>query len=116
MKLTLFRVNVKFAAVAPARERGLKCEVIHHTRNISSRSREGAWIEIEPGTLAYKIREVAPARERGLKSAAPDMHHRRQSVAPARERGLKSLRAFTAIHSLRVAPARERGLKFPQVS
>ena len=54
--------------VAPARERGLKCAIAKQdTQMNKSRSREGAWIEIAPGTATPLRRSVAPARERGLK-------------------------------------------------
>ena len=56
--------------VAPVRERGLK---LHHqydkATEYRSRSREGAWIEINYKLVRRgKRHDVAPVRERGLKS------------------------------------------------
>ena len=54
--------------VAPARERGLKCQLHHIQANQTV---------------------VAPARERGLKLLLPISLQTPTAVAPARERGLK---------------------------
>ena len=54
-----------------------------------SRSREGAWIEINMQSIIANIRSVAPARERGLKWASGSLPLPERFVAPARERGLK---------------------------
>ena len=76
------------------------------------RSREGAWIEIAPSFSAASSINVAPARERGLK-LQQNQPLRRYGKRRSREgawieiyKRLKELR-----HSL-VAPARERGLKY----
>ena len=53
------------------------------------RSREGAWIEIIILRRFSKWLEVAPARERGLKCRLNTTVTVKQKVAPARERGLK---------------------------
>ena len=43
-------------AVAPARERGLKYEMVHlYNCQEGSRSREGAWIEIPAGLTSYTV-------------------------------------------------------------
>ena len=99
---------------------------------MTSRSREGAWIEIEIKTSDGKKVKVAPARERGLKScnrlpllaylcrsregAWIEIYSATQqgddnTVAPARERGLKLLQSMELSTKYLVAPARERGLK-----
>ena len=60
-------IGADFFKVAPARERGLKCNhSIPRPANLS-RSREGAWIEILKGWNGSEWSVVAPARERGLK-------------------------------------------------
>ena len=53
--------------VASARERGLKYEAKITPRQTKSRSREGAWIEINLQARCFCLVMVAPARERGLK-------------------------------------------------
>ena len=76
--------------VAPARERGLKFVILTiKILDCLSRSREGAWIEMDVRKVSALTAGVAPARERGLKSYfnASRLHQRK--VAPARERGLK---------------------------
>ena len=56
------------AAVAPARERGLKLPGKKlYKRTQAGRSREGAWIEINILLYGNSVEGVAPARERGLK-------------------------------------------------
>ena len=120
--------------VAPARERGLKSSLA--TLPLSkrlSRSRKGAWIEIEVAITIRHNSAVAPARERGLKSERQSIVPLEDMVAPARERGLKYFKAFidytsnerrsrkgawiemlhifVTIADENVAPARERGLK-----
>ena len=55
----------------------------------SSRSREGAWIEIFAKRSAVPNANVAPVRERGLKCNAKDSAEEYRLVAPVRERGLK---------------------------
>ena len=55
------------SAVAPARERGLKCKSALQCCNVGGRSREGAWIEMLDALTAKAKEMVAPARERGLK-------------------------------------------------
>ena len=55
----------------------------------SSRSREGAWIEILADQTYADECDVAPVRERGLKSVKLIFVSPVQSVAPVRERGLK---------------------------
>ena len=47
------REVICFDAVAPARERGLKCIIFVHNFLLSCRSREGAWIEIDHSQSAY---------------------------------------------------------------
>ena len=61
------REQAREAAVAPARERGLKYYLYKLETVVRRRSRKGAWIEIrlQLGQLSGII--VAPARERGLK-------------------------------------------------
>ena len=57
-----------FDAVAPVRERGLKFFSLQPFGiNDSSRSREGAWIEIQRASQEFMMNVVAPVRERGLK-------------------------------------------------
>lgn len=57
-----------FDAVAPARERGLKCKAVKAVLSMLRRSREGAWIEMPLTTLETQPKSVvAPERERGLK-------------------------------------------------
>ena len=53
--------------VAPARERGLKYNLLILYLYNNSRSREGAWIEIGRKLQRCNGARVAPARERGLK-------------------------------------------------
>ena len=53
--------------VAPVRERGLKSATNARNRNLGSRSRKGAWIEIATVGLMIIDSIVAPVRERGLK-------------------------------------------------
>ena len=54
-----------------------------------SRSREGAWIEINRKDMRSPAFTVAPVRERGLKYALTVNSHDNDMVAPVRERGLK---------------------------
>ena len=56
---------------------------------MKSRSREGAWIEIQITTIAIVVVCVAPVRERGLKLLASYNSASLLLVAPVRERGLK---------------------------
>ena len=56
---------------------------------LASRSRKGAWIEINRIDVNVIPQTVAPARERGLKFFGYDFRSDRRLVAPARERGLK---------------------------
>ena len=84
-----------------------------------SRSREGAWIEIA-SMLARAICTARRSREgawieimdKGIAKINAD-------VAPVRERGLKLRTRTTVLPTLWVAPARERGLKsfaHPQIT
>ena len=75
--------------VAPVRERGLKFVTISVTVYTISRSRKGAWIEIEQSFTTIASSVVAPVRERGLKSVPPRQAVGNGCVAPVRERGLK---------------------------
>ena len=59
--------NQCIGLVAPARERGLKCDENLQKSVKVSRSRKGAWIEIFAHLGEQAIQNVAPARERGLK-------------------------------------------------
>ena len=68
MKFAVHRIITGITLVAPARERGLKYDVVK---------------DCIIGCV------VAPARERGLKSRVDSGKNRRVAVAPARERGLK---------------------------
>ena len=58
---------------------------------VYSRSREGAWIEMDSVTPQANLAAVAPARERGLKLMYLGEFNDKTCVAPARERGLKWL-------------------------
>ena len=102
---------MSFLGVAPARERGLKCLLCKMIWSICSRSRKGAWIEMDSVTPQANLAAVAPARERGLKYECLALATKRPRVAPARERGLKFCVILRKLRSLKVAPARERGLK-----
>ena len=65
-------IKLSAAAVAPARERGLKSQKAEIKRRLKSRrSREGAWIEIVNYRRIPEPLQVAPARERGLKCWSP---------------------------------------------
>ena len=59
------------------------------THAAASRSREGAWIEMPTLAAKQKIQLVAPVRERGLKSVLQKIYYPIPIVAPVRERGLK---------------------------
>ena len=89
LKLSDSKNIARRRSVAPARERGLKCLThnLHYTQ--SSRSREGAWIEMVTLAICGRLLLVAPARERGLKLLQQLRHDTATTVAPARERGLK---------------------------
>ena len=54
-----------------------------------SRSREGAWIEMPVKPLVLISGAVAPVRERGLKYGKFEATNSKNAVAPVRERGLK---------------------------
>ena len=82
--------NVRALRVAPARERGLKFGDRAVCLVDSSRSREGAWIEMFERSNPVWYNIVAPARERGLKFPRWSGFGHMVTVAPARERGLKS--------------------------
>ena len=78
----------------------------------ASRSREGAWIEINP---TWKSKGPTQSRSREgawieIRIYCYSVYSR--SVAPVRERGLKSKRNFMQVLTEEVAPVRERGLKF----
>ena len=62
----MFRTG-KYNRVAPVRERGLKSDIIRKPTKAQSRSREGAWIEINGKYELSNFVSVAPVRERGLK-------------------------------------------------
>ena len=62
-------VRINVLTVAPVRERGLKFGVVLTPARLMSRSREGAWIEIDQYSNYKLVRRVAPVRERGLKLA-----------------------------------------------
>ena len=105
-----WRLFLTTLLVAPARERGLKCQFQMMVNQLSSRSREGAWIEINSAAAYNGKLGVAPARERGLKS--------RQYGSAKRLKGrsregawIEILRWFVFVLPAVVAPARERGLK-----
>ena len=68
----------------------MKCWCSTAARYRTSRSREGAWIEIAVLFGTDNDMSVAPARERGLKYMIAISDIVMVSVAPARERGLKS--------------------------
>ena len=51
-----------FDAVAPARERGLKYHIIDNFGQTGSRSREGAWIEINSAKAANKQADTSLPR------------------------------------------------------
>ena len=104
--------RLKNLKVAPARERGLKsCGQCLGCRLDKGRSREGAWIEISDYVAILIIMVVAPARERGLKLLQWTKAKWEIVVAPARERGLKLYILYHEMQQQSVAPARERGLK-----
>ena len=44
---------VRTYRVAPARERGLKCQKLEYLCKLNGRSREGAWIEITIRKILY---------------------------------------------------------------
>ena len=60
------------ASVAPVRERGLKFYMARRVGIAPSRSREGAWIEMQSVVVGHVNAEsIAPVRERGLKYHSP---------------------------------------------
>ena len=63
----------------------------------NSRSREGAWIEIQKNLKKVIDKYVAPVRERGLKYYKAKKDKKNLKVAPVRERGLK---LFVVAYSL----------------
>ena len=67
IEISLRYVNPVLPTVAPARERGLKCDYSYRCETFQRRSRKGAWIEIQLLNLQQVQVLVAPARERGLK-------------------------------------------------
>ena len=90
MKLSRLRAVTSGYFVAPARERGLKYR-IQNKEDVagSSRSREGAWIEI-----SRLLVSAAPVNGRSREGAWIEINieaHKgdKNVVAPARERGLK---------------------------
>ena len=96
--------------VAPVRERGLKSQVYFLDTFFLSRSREGAWIEIDGVTVYIGSDVVAPVRERGLKlltiAALIVLLRRSREGAWIEMRPIKILLCDEV-----VAPVRERGLK-----
>ena len=78
--------------VAPARERGLKWPYGYNTVGaITCRSREGAWIEIAISANAWHATE-SRSREGAWIEMLKSLYINggKNGVAPARERGLKS--------------------------
>ena len=69
----------------------MKSQVAAEYAAITSRSREGAWIEILSMSTKREASAVAPVRERGLKSIWVILIKIDRIVAPVRERGLKFL-------------------------
>jgi len=83
IEIQLYAIPVRFQAVAPVRERGLKFVSLHcNAATPAGRSREGAWIEIALGLdICEPCRLVAPVRERGLKFLQEHLHnYHRQSL------------------------------------
>ena len=89
IEISAIRFFKPLIAVAPARERGLKCTIQDFLFRKVCRSREGAWIEIM--NLGLPVQSMLSRSREGAwieiltHGLAPDA----MSVAPARERGLK---------------------------
>ena len=136
MKYACNALPIDENAVAPARERGLKCKIDESNRDSTfGRSREGAWIEMFVISLicsAVKCRSREGAWIEMLSDAGETLAIWCRSregawieisvfflaativytVAPARERGLKCSPTLEKLWPYGVAPARERGLKY----
>ena len=101
-------------SVAPARERGLKCNTAQAYAYINRcRSREGAWIEIHVLSLAMILVTCCRSRE----GAWIEIHSSMMNINPVTRRSREGawIEILPSLPQLRgeshVAPARERGLK-----
>ena len=75
------------------------------------RSRKGAWIEIMTKNTEDKKRTVAPARERGLKLVRTMITNTSITSRSRKGAWIEMALASAASLTILVAPARERGLK-----
>ena len=81
-----------YAAYSSRSREGAWIEIIKSMLTLwqrAGRSREGAWIEIIINVISGCVITVAPVRERGLKLCLFSGIIRFDLVAPVRERGLK---------------------------
>ena len=83
------REVICFDAVAPARERGLKYDYGGSVSDLTSRSREGAWIEIYTADTPASFNCCRSREGAWIEIAQVLCWSITMVVAPARERGLK---------------------------
>ena len=124
------------SAVAPTRERGLKCMQRRYPAHLSGSlpTRERGLKYVQMYSCRCKVLSL-PTRERGLKCLHPTVKVSADIVAPhagawieidiylalgdcakslpTRERGLKSNKYTCSFNALLSLPTRERGLKCP---